>query len=118
MDCKGLRAACAPVGFHKVVVTPGPDTTKKPRRGANITMMYVGRTPDGNVFDRSSEFQCQIGVGKLIRGWDVAVLTMAVGECATLYISPSFGYGAAGCGEQIPPNTPLIFQLQLISIND
>jgi len=58
-----------------------------------------------------------VGQGSVIKGWDEALVTFSVGERAFLYLSPSFAYGASGAGNSIPPNSPLIFDVELLSID-
>ncbi|KAG7288084.1 FK506-binding protein 1B [Staphylotrichum longicolle] len=75
----------------------------QPSRGQKVTIAYTGWLKDtsqpgnkGQEFDSSSgrgDFVTEIGVGRLIRGWDEAVLEMRVGEQATLDITSDYGYG-------------------------
>lgn len=58
------------------------------------------------------------GVGKLIAGWDAALLTMSVGEKAVLTIPPEAAYGAKGKPPVIPPNATLVFEVELVNIMD
>ena len=53
----------------------------------------------------------------MIKGWDVGVMKMSLGEVATLDITSDFGYGANGAGGVIPPNADLLFEVQLLGIN-
>ncbi|KAJ2542548.1 Fork head 1 [Coemansia sp. RSA 1933] len=105
----------------EIKVTQKGDETNYPKKGDTITMHYDGRLENGEQFDssykRNQPFVCRIGVGQLIRGWDEGVPKMSVGEKATLTISPDFGYGANGVPGLIPPNSTLIFDVQLIKIN-
>ena len=79
----------------------------------------VGSLEDGTVFDSSRQrgkpFQFKIGIGKVIKGWDVGVMKMSLGEKALLFIGPDYGYGAAGNGP-IPPNATLKFEVELLRI--
>jgi FK506-binding protein 1 len=54
---------------------------------------------------------------QVIKGWDVGVMKMSLGEVATLDITSDFGYGANGAGGVIPPNADLLFEVQLLGIN-
>lgn len=63
-----------------------------------------------------SVFQFQLGSGQVIRGWDLGVPCMRVGETRELVVAPELAYGAAGRGDAIPPNTPLIFTIELVKL--
>lgn len=68
--------------------------------------------------DRGRPFQFTIGVGQVIKGWDEGVMTMSLGETATLHITSDYGYGARGAGNGvIPPNADLDFKVELLAIN-
>lgn len=88
--------------------------------GQTVTVHYVGRLPDGTVFDasepRGQAFTFQLGAGQVIRGWDQGVAGMKVGGTRQLVIPPELGYGAQGAGDVIPPNATLVFDVQLIDV--
>eukprot|EP00727_Mastigamoeba_balamuthi_P013219 m51a1_g852 hypothetical protein (157) ;mRNA; f:788954-789528 len=111
--CVSLREA-EKKGFLKVVTQEAPADAKKPHKGAHVFMGYKGYLPNGHVFDSSQSFDFDLGMGQVIRGWDEGVATMSVGEKATLYISSNYAYGPRGAGADIPPNCPIIFDLELI----
>ncbi len=87
--------------------------------GDNVTVHYVGTLESGKVFDssidRGAPFTFTLGVGQVIKGWDVGVDGMQVGGKRKLTISPSFGYGAQTVGP-IPANSTLIFEVQLLDV--
>ena len=93
-------------------------TGASPVAGQMVTMHYTGKLTDGSVFDssvtRGQPFQCQIGVGQVIKGWDQGVPQMKKGGKAIFTIPPEMGYGAQGAGGVIPPNATLIFEVELI----
>jgi len=90
-----------------------------PARGQTVTAHYDGRLTDGTQFDASAKrgrpFQFKIGIGQVIKGWDVGMATMKPGETAVFTISPEYGYGAAGAGGVIPPGATLVFKVDMIS---
>ena len=53
----------------------------------------------------------------MIKGWDVGIAKMSLGETAELTVGPSFGYGSRGAGDAIPPNAVLIFEVDLLGIS-
>ena len=73
----------------------------------------------GNLFDSSYErgkpLQFAVGTGRVIKGWDEALLTMRVGGRRMLVIPAELGYGAKGIGP-IPPNADLVFYVELVAI--
>ncbi|GFF77367.1 FK506-binding protein 1A [Aspergillus udagawae] len=93
-----------------------------PQKNDRVTIHYTGRLADGRKFDssvdRNTPFQTEIGVGKVIKGWDEGVPQMSLGEKAVLTITPDYGYGARGFPPVIPPNSTLIFEVELLGINN
>jgi hypothetical protein len=93
-----------------------------PEEGQVVRVHYIGRFADGREFENSRErgrpFQFKLGVGQVIRGWDVAVRKMTRGSRAKFAVPASMGYGADGRMPVIPPDTPLEFELQLIDFHD
>jgi len=92
-----------------------------PNPGDTLTMHYTGTlASNGNKFDSSRDkgrpFVFQIGVGRVIKGWDVGVMKMSLGQRVNLKIPSKMGYGARGAGGVIPPNADLIFDVELLKI--
>lgn len=87
--------------------------------GDDIVIHYRGTLEDGTVFDssydRGEPFQTQIGVGQVIQGWDEGVIGMRAGGKRKLTIPPHMAYGEQGVGS-IPPNSTLIFEVELVEI--
>ncbi|RDA89317.1 hypothetical protein CP532_6223 [Ophiocordyceps camponoti-leonardi (nom. inval.)] len=98
----------------------------QPKAGDTVTIEYTGFLKDaskpdgkGDKFDSSvgrGDFVVKIGVGQVIKGWDEGVTQMKVGEKATLDISSDYGYGAKGFPGHIPPNSDLIFDVELKNV--
>ncbi|KAF8442961.1 hypothetical protein L210DRAFT_3534530 [Boletus edulis BED1] len=101
-------------------ITPG-DSVNYPKKGDTVTIHYVGTLSDGKVFDSSRErgepFKTQIGIGKVIKGWDEGVPQLSLGQKATLTISSDYGYGSRGFPPVIPANATLKFEVELLKIN-
>lgn len=87
--------------------------------GDDIVIHYRGTLTDGTVFDssydRGEPFQTTIGVGQVIQGWDEGVIGMKAGGKRKLTIPPHMAYGQQGQGS-IPPNSTLIFEVELVEI--
>ncbi len=92
---------------------------KEVKKGDTVVMHYKGTLTDGKQFDssydRGEPFETVIGVGQVIKGWDEGVPGMKIGGKRRLTIPPEMGYGARGAGS-IPPNSTLIFEVELINI--
>ena len=85
-------------------------------------MLYVGKfASNGKVFDstekRGEPFLFVLGKGRVIKGWDLGLMQMCIGEKRTLKIPSYLAYGTKGGGRVIPPNSDLIFDVELITIN-
>ncbi len=105
-------------GLKWIVRKPG--TGAVPVKGQRIKAHYTGYLPNGTKFDssvdRGTPFETEIGVGRVIKGWDAAFTSMKVGEKRVLVIPPSLGYGARGAGGVIPPDATLVFDVELVDI--
>ncbi|MBI2011935.1 FKBP-type peptidyl-prolyl cis-trans isomerase [Candidatus Daviesbacteria bacterium] len=87
--------------------------------GDYIVIHYNGTLENGTKFDssydRDTPLRVRIGVGEVIAGWDMGVIGMKVGGKRKLTIPPQLGYGANAIG-LIPPNSTLIFEVELLEI--
>ena len=85
---------------------------------SKIKVHYLGMLEDGTKFDssydRGEPFSFQIGLRQVIEGWETGIIGMKVGGKRTLIIPPELGYGERGAGELIPPNSTLIFDIEII----
>jgi FKBP-type peptidyl-prolyl cis-trans isomerase len=90
--------------------------------GQSVVVHYTGWLEDGTQFDSSREFgeplTFELGAGQVITGWDEGVVGMQVGGIRQLVIPPELGYGADGAGNVIPPEATLIFQVELLEIQE
>ncbi len=109
--------APAPEGKLEVSETAAGKGTPA-KAGDNVTVNYVGKLTDGKVFDQSrgKPFTFQLGAGHVIKGWDQGLLGMKPGAKRTLTIPPSLAYGARGFPPAIPPNSTLVFDVEMVSI--
>ena len=90
---------------------------EKPTAGQTVNVHYTGLLETGSKFDSSHDrgqpFSFPLGQGRVIKGWDEAIALMSKGEKRTLIIPPDLGYGSNPAG-RIPPNSTLIFEVELI----
>lgn len=105
-------------GLQYEVVKKG--TGAKPTKDDVVNVNYEGKLVDGNVFDSSIKRgkPVEFAVGSVIPGWIEALELMQVGEKVKLYIPSELAYGSEGFPPVIPPNSVLIFDLELLSIKN
>lgn len=88
--------------------------------GRSVTVHYVGTLTNGSKFDSSRDrnegFTFRLGAGQVIQGWDKGVAGMKVGGVRKLTIPPEMGYGARGFPPVIPPNSTLVFEVELLEV--
>jgi len=88
--------------------------------GQQVTVHYTGWLVDGKKFDssvdRGKPFIFPLGGGRVISGWDQGVQGMRIGGKRRLTIPPHLGYGVRGAGALIPPNSTLIFEVELLAV--
>ena len=104
-------------GIFYTIVKEGKGV--KAQTGKTLTMKYKGSLLDGTVFDDSDmhePLKFVAGAGQLIAGFDQQAVQMAVGEKRTIVIPPELGYGSRGAGGVIPPDSYLVFELELLSV--
>ena len=90
---------------------------KRPKVSDRITVHYEGRLIDGTVFDSSYARgePATFPLGRLVKGWQVAIPNMGIGETIEIAIPADLAYGPVGRGP-IPPNATLVFKVELIGI--
>jgi len=92
----------------------------KPTPGSTVQVNYTGMFLSGEVFDASDAhggpLEFQAGIGQVITGWDKTIIDMKVGEKRLVVIPPELAYGERGAGNAIPPNTFLVFEMELVGI--
>ena len=92
----------------------------QPVKGKLVKVHYTGWLVNGTKFDssvdRKEPFEFVIGAGQVIPGWDEGVMSMKVGGKRRLNIPAKLGYGTRGAGRVIPPNSTLIFDVELLDV--
>ena len=106
------------LGIDDVVVGDGDEATK----GTKVSVHYVGVAfSTGDEFDaswnRGQPFEFKLGAGQVIPGWDAGVEGMKVGGRRKLTIPSAMAYGARGAGNVIKPHEPLVFVVDLLSVD-
>jgi FK506-binding nuclear protein len=107
---KGLRVRDVEIGVGK-----------EAKKGSRCSMYYTGKLKNGKVFDSNAKsskpFSFKLGGGQVISGWELGIVGMKVGGKRQLIVPPKLGYGSEGCGSDIPPNSVLIFEVELARVN-
>src|SRR5579884_1634614 len=113
------KPTTTPSGLEYWDITVGTGATATP--GKTVKVHYTGWLTNGKKFDssldRGQPFSFPLGGGQVIRGWDEGVAGMKVGGKRQLRIPPDLGYGARGAGGVIPPNSTLIFDVELLDVS-
>ncbi|KDP22389.1 hypothetical protein JCGZ_26220 [Jatropha curcas] len=109
-----------PNGLVIEEIAMGKPDGKKASPGCQVSVHYIGKLKkNGKIFDSNvgrAPFKFRLGVGQVIKGWDVGVTGMRIGDKRRLTIPPSMGYGDRGAGKAIPPNSWLVFDVELVNV--
>lgn len=99
-------------------------TGQKPTRGNKVNVHYTGWLLGKNntlgpkfdsSVDRNAQFSFPVGLGHVIKGWDLMVAEMLIGEKRIVVLPPEVAYGMHGAGGVIPPNATLVFEIERFS---
>jgi len=122
LDLKNFKSS--PSGILFEILKPG--TGAQAAKGQFATVHYTGHLLENNdkvgkFFDssksRNQPFKFRIGAGQVIRGWDLTLQEMKVGETRIVVLPPAMGYGSQSVGKIIPANSTLIFEIELLSVS-
>lgn len=105
-------------GLQYEILESGPAGGASPSVSDSVLAHYHGTLSDGSVFDSSVERgePAQFGLSQVIAGWTEALQLMHVGDKWRLFIPPALAYGEASPSPAIPPNSALIFDVELLEI--
>lgn len=105
-------------GLKYTDLKTGKGKTAKP--GSRLVVHYTGWFLDGKKFDSSKDrrmpFKFVLGKGEVVKGWEEGIIGMKEGGKRKLMVPPELGYGEKGVGDFIPPDTPLIFEIELLKV--
>ncbi|XP_077235534.1 peptidyl-prolyl cis-trans isomerase FKBP53-like [Tasmannia lanceolata] len=108
-----------PNGLVVEELSMGKPDGKRASAGKKVSVHYIGKLEkNGTIFDSNigqSPFTFRLGIGQVIKGWDVGVEGMRIGDKRRLTIPPSMGYGSKGAGK-IPGNATLVFDVELVDV--
>lgn len=111
-------AKSTPSGLHYIIEDEG--TGKQAAKSTFVSVHYTGSLPNGSVFDssykRNQPISFQLGIGRVIKGWDEGIALLKVGGKAKLIIPYFLGYGEYGHPPVIPPKATLIFDVELTDV--
>ncbi|MDQ2622694.1 MAG: FKBP-type peptidyl-prolyl cis-trans isomerase [Actinomycetota bacterium] len=116
-----IEASDAPAPTKLEIEDIKEGTGPAAKAGDTLSMQYVGAIYDtGEEFDaswdRGEPFEFELGSGNVIQGWDQGIEGMKAGGRRKLIIPPDLGYGEAGSPPAIPPNSTLVFVVDLLKI--
>jgi len=113
---KKKKIITMPSGLMLYIMQRGSGDIPSPKQ--KVSVHYTGKTLDDVVFDssinRGKPFSFTLGVGQVIKGWDEGIALLPIGSKAILLIPSALAYGTRGVGTNIKPNTPLIFEVDII----
>jgi len=113
---KGFKKTDSGLRYQIIQEGKGKQATK----GAMVSVHYKGQLLDGTVFDssykRKQPIDFNIGIGQVIAGWDEGIQLLKVGDKARMVIPSNLAYGSTGAGGVIPPDAPLIFDVELMDV--
>ena len=117
---ENINAELQPEGYFRTIIKESNGKIAEP--GDKVKVHYTGKLLDGTKFDSSYDrgrpYEITLGVGEVIYGWDLAIADLAVGTEATIFLPSNFGYGEQGAaGGRIPPNSVLVFDVEVVEVN-
>lgn len=117
LSSRNLKGVATKSGAYVAILKPSTEPGDFIQRNESIKTTYIGKLLiDGTEFDRSPKddyFSFVVAQGQVIRGWDEGFQKLKHGEKALILIPSRLGYGASGAGASIPPNAPLVFEVEV-----
>ena len=111
-------AITTPSGLTYLITKKG--TGRQPQKGETVIIHYTGMLTNGVKFDSSRDrgepLSFELGVGRVIKGWDEGIAKLRIGDHAILVIPSNLAYGSRGAGDVIPPDSTLIFVVEVVDV--
>lgn len=118
IDSSKQDTITSPTGLRYIIIAPGTGD-KVVQKGQTVSVHYTGKFVNGEKFDssidRNEPITFEVGIGRVIKGWDEGLLGMKVGEKRKLLIPYQLAYGENGRGT-IPPKSDLYFDVEIVEI--
>jgi FKBP-type peptidyl-prolyl cis-trans isomerase FkpA len=112
---KGINADSTDSGLRFIITDLGNNDNNKPNENSTVKVRYKGYNLNGEVFDQTSGSNtAEFAVGGVISGFAEAILMLNKNGKGTFFLPSGLAYGTRGAGGSIPPNTPLIFEIELV----
>ena len=104
-------------GVKKKILKEG--TGAQAVEGAEVHVNYIGRNKDNKIFDQTKDkpFTFKIGSHQVIKGWEIGVKTMKIGEKSEFILAPEYAYGEKKVSDLIPENSTLTFEIELLKVD-
>ena len=117
-NAKNTAVTVLASGLQYEIIQSGPADGKSPTSSNSVLAHYHGTLSDGTVFDSSVDRgePATFGVSQVISGWTEALQLMKVGDKWRLFIPPDMAYGEASPTPAIPPNSALVFEVELLEV--
>lgn len=103
-----------PSGLQYEITRPIAGDVPKPAAQDQVVAVYRGALSDGTEFDSSQGQPAAFPLNQVIPAWTEGLQLMKPGEVMKLYVPPELGYGAEGSPPRIPPNSALVFEIELL----
>ena len=103
-------------GVKKKILKEG--TGAQATEGSEVQVNYIGRNKDNKIFDQTKgePFKFKIGSHQVIKGWEIGVKTMKIGEKSEFILAPEYAYGDRKVSDLIPENSTLTFEIELLKV--
>lgn len=119
-----MEPIATPSGLYYTIKQQGTGIAARP--GKQVTINYTGSLLNGKTFDSNIDpafrhvqpLSFVLGTGRVIAGWDIGVRLLSPGAVATFYIPSSLAYGPKGSNSIIPPDAILVFDVELLNVQD